>query len=65
MANGISFYVNKHGSWKIERIVSARGYRWNLYFLFNDKWWHMANQGRRKTCIELADAGYQLQEIKS
>lgn len=59
-----SILVNEHGTWRIERIVSERGYRWKLYhFRYNLEWVLVANQGRRKTCVELANAGYQVKEI--
>jgi hypothetical protein len=53
-----SIYVNEHGTWGIKRIITERGYRWQLYLNQDGQWMLVANQGRRKTCIELADANY-------
>lgn len=60
----MSILKNEHGTWRIERVTSSRGYRWNLYYHWEGKWWHVANQGRRKTCVELANTGYQLSTVK-
>jgi hypothetical protein len=61
----IEIFVNEHGSWRIERIeagiagVNLRP-RWLLWFWSkqHNQWALVANQGRRKTCIELADSNY-------
>lgn len=54
----MSIYVNAYGTWRVKRILVPSGYRWDLYLWRGDYWLHVANQGRRKTCIELADANY-------
>lgn len=60
MLRGINILINEYGTWQIERIVGSRGYRWNLWFWVESRkqWALVANQGRRKTCVELAEANY-------
>lgn len=53
-----SIYKNRYGIWQIQRIAGEHGFRWLLSLLVNDHYVLVANQGRRKTCIELADANY-------
>ena len=57
----IEIFVNEHGSWRIERIKNDSGRnRYLLWFWVKEvnRWCLVANQGRRKTCKELADANY-------
>lgn len=60
-----SIFLNQYGTWRIERIVISTGYRWNLYLLHGGEYVHVANQGRRKTCLELADSGYRVAEVRA
>jgi uncharacterized protein YbdZ (MbtH family) len=50
----ITYHENEHGFWRIER----EGDRYTLWLAKDGRWALVANQGRRKTCIELADANY-------
>ena len=59
----ISIYKNQHGTWHIARMLTSGGYRWELSLWVNGVWILIANQGRRKTCLELADAGYRVKEM--
>lgn len=52
------YIVNEHGIWALKRLITLRGIRWQLYKGHGDVWVLVANQGRRKTCIELANANY-------
>ncbi len=62
----IDTYKNIHGLWRIERLsVKGKRPRYTLWRWVSglNKWMLIANQGRRKTCIELADANYGLDQV--
>ena len=61
-------FTNEYGTWQIERTKDSRGYlRYKLWFWVAvvGQWFLVANQGRRRTCVELANVGYRLEEVEN
>jgi hypothetical protein len=56
----VDIFGNEHGQWRIGKLNNGREWRYTLWLWNNriGKWVLVANQGRKKTCVELASANY-------